>query len=409
MKIIIIGGGASGCIAAITAARLGGAGLSVVILEKLSVILKKIPATGNGRCNLLNTDLDARHFHGDRELHRAVFFGYGYEQLAGFYQSLGLRLRAEEAGRVYPSSGRAESVIAALQRELDRLGVKTVTDCVVKGVTKNGNGFTLDTFAGEFSADAVIIACGGSSSPAHGSDGSAFKIAGALGADILPPVPALTPIILKEKNPNLKGVRMRGTVGIVYGGKTVDESSGELQFTDYGVSGIPALDVSGAAARLVKKGPVSARLTAECFKSASDAGEFLSEAVGKYPGETLVSLLTGAMPRKLAISKVKNAGLSPDAAAGSVPRGGLDRLSRVLYSETFTVTGVRGFGDSQVTSGGVRASCVDGGLMLRTAPGVFVCGEALNIDGVCGGFNLSFAAASGMTSGENAVKRVVSC
>ncbi len=416
MIITVIGGGASGCAAAIGAARASqdaGVRARVVILEKLPVLLKKIPATGNGRCNLLNRAPASERYHGDAGIYERVFSRFGYDSLAGFYYSLGLRLAEEEGGRIYPASFRAESVVCALEREIRRLGIVAVTGCRIAGVRKTGGGFEIETDAGVRRSDAVIIAAGGRSSPAQGSDGSAFALAKSLGAHITPFFPALTPLVLKEKNPNLKGTRLRGKIEIISGGVTVDSSEGELQFTDYGVSGIPALDVSGSAAKALASGEVEARITAGCFADEKDAVDSVCALFMQYPDEPAAELLSSFVPRKIAISKLKNCGFAADAKAGDIKGtgtpgtlklelGSYGRLASSLYSDTFTVTGVRGYNDSQVTAGGVSGDSLTKDLMLVNAPGAFACGEALDADGVCGGYNLTFAAASGLLAGEAA-------
>lgn len=405
MVITVIGGGASGCVAAIGAARAAKDACvraRVVILEKLPVLLKKIPATGNGRCNLLNREPAPDRYHGDAGIYERVFSRSGYDSLAGFYNSLGLRLAGEEGGRIYPASFRAESVVCALEREIRRLGIIAVTGCRVTGVRKTGGGFEIDTDAGVRRSDAVIIAGGGRSSPAHGPDGSAFALAKSIGARITPFFPALTPLVLKEKNPSLKGTRLRGKIEIVSGGDIVGSSTGELQFTDYGVSGIPALDVSGTAAKALASGEVMARITTGCFADEKDAADALGGLFGSYPDEPVVELLSSFVPRKLAIAKLKNCGIGTDSKAGGISGGVFDTLCSLIYSETFTVTGVRGYNDSQITAGGIAGESLTEDLMLRSAPGAFACGEVLDVDGVCGGYNLTFAAASGLLAGEAA-------
>ncbi len=404
----VIGGGASGMAAAIEAARFRektGAGIKIVIYERLPRYGKKILATGNGRCNILNKNADMEKYSGGVRLAKKIFGVFTPESNTEFFNSMGLYTRLEDDGRMYPMSLQASSVLDALRFELQRLGVEIICDTKITDVKQKDGGFILN---GKYFSDAVIIAGGGKSSPVQGSDGSCFELLHSLGIKLNPQFPSLTGIILKSKNKSLKGLRARGEILVVDNGKVSAFSSGELQYTDYGVSGIPAMEVSRAASEhfaLHKKGKLLLSVNSLPDFSPEEISEYIENRKKQNPYLPCEDLLTGLMPKKLGIAKLNSANIKCSAPISSVTKNQCAALTEILCSELFEISGVLGFEHSQVTAGGADTECFNNAtLEALSVKGLFACGEVMDVDGRCGGYNLAWAWSSGRCAGLGAAK-----
>ena len=407
-KLSVIGGGASGMAAAAEAARTAlrmGESIKIVIYEKLPKIGKKILATGNGRCNIMNADADVNMYCGNRKAVRRVFEKYDPESNMLFFKKMGVYLTEEEDGRLYPMSLQASSVLDALRFELENLKVETVCDTKIKSAERKGSGFLLN---GSIYTDALIVAGGGKSSPVHGSDGSCFEILNSLGIRIKPVFPSLTGITLKKKNKFLKGVRAKGEILIVENGKVVSSSRGELQYTDYGISGIPAMEVSRAVSEhfaLNKKGKIIMTVNSLPDFSPEEIFDYILARKKENPGLLCEDLLSGVMPKKLGISKIQSAQINPSEKTGSLTKNQIAVITEIINSDIFEISGVLGFENSQVTAGGADLSLFDiDTLEAKNIKGLFACGEVLDVDGRCGGYNLGWAWSSGRLAGSCAAK-----
>lgn len=410
-KIIsVIGAGASGFAAAIEAARTAqdiNLPVRIVVYERLPKAGKKILATGNGRCNVLNSVNGAENYHGDKNFIKSIFDSYSFESNVEFFHSMGLFLVQEEEGRIYPMSFQASSVLDALRFEAEHLGIEIICDKKIISIEKKNKGFLLN---GEYFSDCVIIAGGGKSASVQGSDGSCFELLSMLGVKIRPVFPSLTGIVLKKKNKALKGTRAAGEILIVENGKVVAESSGELQYTDYGISGIPAMEVSRAVSEHFAK-----KAKGKIIVAVNSLPDFTPEEIFDYivqrkkhnPSLLCEDLLSGVMPKKLGVAKLCAAGIVPDSPVGELNKNKIAVLTEVINSEIFEIAGTLGFENSQVTAGGADVKMFDvHTLELKNINGVFACGEVLDVDARCGGYNLSWAWSSGRCAGVNAVKKI---
>ncbi len=405
-QIAIIGGGAAGLCAAIEAARASRKQTGITVFESLGRCGKKILATGNGRCNLANTDTDLSHYHGDVQLVEAVFSQFSPQSTLDFFKDLGLFLRCDAAGRVYPLSNQASAVLDALRFEVDRLGIRVQTEQKITDIKKQNGKWLLN---GTFTADCVVLACGGKAAPVHGSDGTGYVLAKQLGIGIEQPLPALTPLIADNFTKALKGIRAEGSITVKCAGKVLAQSAGEIQYTDYGISGIPAMQVSGAVSRYLaknEKAPCQVIIDRAPGISSEELTAFIEKSKKERPGLLCEDLLTGIMPKRLGVTVLTDVSLQPQKPLTAINAGVIPALVNCIKNKKYKINSVCGFNDAQVTAGGIPASEINGQtLELLKAQNVFVCGELVNADGDCGGYNLLWAWNSGRLAGENAAKR----
>lgn len=404
----VIGGGASGLAAAIEAARTSkkeNADIKITVFERLPKVGKKILATGNGRCNIMNTSVSKNNYHGDPKLLKSIFESYTVEDNMEFFRSMGIYLAEEADGRLYPLSFQASSVLDALRFEAENLGIEIKCDTKIEKIKRKYDGFILND---DIYSDAVIVAGGGKSASVQGSDGSCFDLLSSLGIKIKPTFPSLTGIVLKNKNKSLKGVRAAGEIYIVENGTVVASSEGELQYTDYGISGIPAMEVSRAVSEhfaLRRKGKIIMAVNSLPDFSPEEIFDYIVTRKKQNPNLLCEDMLSGIMPKKLGIAKLSSASISCTARLSALTKNNIAFLTEIINSEIFEISGVLGFDNSQVTAGGADTKLFNQNtLEAKNVNGLFACGEVLDVDAVCGGFNLSWAWSSGRCAGSNAIK-----
>lgn len=400
----VIGAGASGLAAAIEAARLND-NIEINIYERLDRPGKKILVSGNGRCNIMNESASALNYCGDGKFISEVFAEFPPESNAEFFKSMGLLLTKEDDGRLYPMSFQSSAVLDALRFEAEKLNINIICKTKITNIKRHGGGFTLNN---SVYTDALIAAGGGKSMPVHGSDGSCFSLLADLGIKITPLFPSLTGICLKKKNTVLKGTRANGEISIISDKKVIGKSLGEIQYTDYGVSGIPSMEVSRSVSEHFAKrreSKIYARINSLPDFSPEEIRAYINERKNSNPGLMCENLLTGVMPKRLGMTKNACAGIGNSMKAGELSDGQIDALVKAVTAETTEISAVLGFEHSQVTAGGADTACFSPhNLMAKKLPGLFACGEALNVDGRCGGYNLSWAWSSGRCAGKGAAK-----
>ncbi|HPW18408.1 MAG TPA: aminoacetone oxidase family FAD-binding enzyme [Candidatus Aminicenantes bacterium] len=404
VDVAVVGAGAAGLAAAIGAGRRGA---SVAVLERLPRPGKKLLATGGGRCNLLNEGLSPAAFTStDPALVAAVLGRFGVAAIKGFFESLGLRLVSDEAGRVYPATNQAASVLKVLELETKRLGVRLETGFEVAAVRAAGTGFSIGAADGRrLPARSVVLAGGGRSYPALGSNGSGYALAASFGHRIVAPAPSAVPLVVKVRMGHfLTGQRMRVRAESRVGGRTAERAEGEVLFTAYGLSGTAVMDVSES---------VSIAIHREGRKDAAVIIDFLPFLTAETAAAELERRLeTGWDPRDL------TSGLLPEkfglflpqllAEAGFAEGRGdhastARKLAAALKAREFRVQGTRGWNEAEFTAGGVDAREVEPGtLESRKRPGLFLAGEILDVQGGRGGYNLAWAWASGLLAGTSA-------
>lgn len=372
-----------------------------MVLERMDRVGKKILATGNGRCNLMNTG--ELRFPGGSSLAGAVLEHCGAQAQTRFWHSLGLRMRQEDGGRIYPISGAASTVLDTLRQAMRMLGVQVETGVTVREIRRTRKGWCVQA-EGEYPADRVIVAGGGCAQPKLGSDGSAYALLTAHGHQLVPVRPALTQIVT-ETGPirGLSGIRVRCEVAITGDSREKVRQRGELLFADYGVTGVCVMQ----CARWAQPGDLLHVNLAQAL-GFDDQDALCAELINRRRswGQEMsqLELLTGLCVPKLALALLRAAGLekASERSAIALSEGKLRQIAAIAADFTLLIKGVKGFDSAQVTAGGVCCNEFDAHtLQSLIVPGLHAAGEVLDVDGDCGGYNLMFAFGSGILAGLN--------
>lgn len=396
-SVIVVGGGASGLAAAITAAEQGA---FVTLLERLPRVGKKILLTGNGRCNLGNQDTNDSHYHGTLPQAKQILTGFDAAQ---YFRRFGLLTRTDAEGRIYPMSGTAASVLDALRFAAAQKGVRTLCEKQVTAIMPKGNKWQVTAGDSVFTADALILASGGSAAPNCGTDGNLLPLLKKMGYTINTPRPALCPILTEPQTVRaLKGLRVRAEASAVLGDRILKTESGEVQFTEQALSGICIFNLSRLAAMHGDKMQIALNL----LPSFSDAEteSLLHELLHQRGDLPAGDLLTGLFPKRIGEMLLRQAGGSCNIPASEIPDDTQKKLLSLLHDLRFPVKGTASFSQAQVTAGGIAGQCVSKTLESKLHRGIWFCGELLDLDGDCGGYNLTWCWASGQTAGSNAAK-----
>lgn len=388
-ETIVIGGGAAGIVAAISAARAGG---SVVICEKMPQLGRKILASGNGRCNLLNDDLRPEFYNATaRTLVETIFRKFNKSRMLSFFENLGLKTYSRE-GRIFPVTNQAASVLKVLEMELQRLSVPVEYNFNCSAISSSRNGIIISSQDGkEISGTKIIITGGGKTYPAFGADGNIYEIARTLGHTIIEPIPCAVPLVVKDNLCFLlQGQRILARVHSIIDGKTGESIPGELLFTRYGLSGTCILDVSeeiSLALHRQHKNDVSLVVDMVPFMEKEELRNIIvRRRKGKVAAE---DLLAGILPNKFG------------AVLKSIPeKDDIDAIITSLKERHFKISGTRGWNEAEFTGGGVAVAEVNPEtLESRIKKNVYFAGEILDVNGKRGGYNLAWAWASGWVAG----------
>lgn len=415
VRVAVIGGGASGCMAAITAAQ---AGADVHIFEKNEKPGKKLYATGNGRCNLTNLHMDDSCYHtrtadknGSSLIHSAIERYSPADQIR-FFADLGVPVYDRD-GYVYPRTNQAQTVVRALEKRIKALGIRVHTGCPVRKIRRLQQGrnsdtavFYVDCNDREARAfDTVILCTGGMAGPQYGTTGDGYRLAASFSHKISTPLPALT--ALECKGQFLKraaGVRCRAAVTLYTGNdkKQIREGreEGEVQMTDYGISGIPVMQISGMAARLLEsKQRVFVQIDFLPEFSDSAFSDEIERRMREDRSQMLGDLFLGLVHKKILDLLLAEKGLQAEMKARRIDDAGIRQILQSMREYTLEVIQVKSFKQAQVTSGGILLEDTDADFQSRLQPGLFFAGEVLDVDGRCGGYNLQWAFATGYIAG----------
>lgn len=393
MKVLVIGGGASGMMAALTAAE--NTANTVTLLERQNRVGRKLLATGNGRCNLSNLHMDISHYHGDDPAFAKIALErFGVQDTLAYFKSLGLLSVTEPSGKVYPFSDQANSVVDVLRFTLERRGVDVRCSCEVLSIGKKARGYNVRTKDESFFCDKLIVACGGAAGAKLGGTDLGYLLLCSMGHSRTPIFPSLVQLKTDTTfTKSLKGVRTDAKLTLKHHGSTVMENSGEVQFTDFGISGPAVFELSRFAA-------AGDTLLLDLLRPMTEEAlaAFLLKKQSDAPDALLEDFLTGVLHNRLGRVVLQQGGWALDQRAESL---NTDRLSHLIKFFPLEVTGLMGLEQAQVTAGGIRTSEFRADTMeSRLNPGLFATGEVLDIDGDCGGYNLQWAWSSGRLAGK---------
>lgn len=405
-KIAIIGGGASGMMAAITAANRGA---NVTLYEGNDRVGKKILATGNGKCNFSNKNMGVEHFYTDKpELVKSVLDVFSVKEAENFFASLGMLTR-DKGGYLYPASEQASTVLDVLRMELERCHVRVITQTKVKKICLiKPESFLVLNENREEIYDRVILATGSQASPKTGSDGNGYNLAKTLGHKVSLVVPALVQLKTKQNLKAVSGVRAQVAIKLMIDGREIAGETGELQLTDLGVSGIVVFQVSRLAAYGLaerKSVKVSVDFLREYTKE--QYKEFIKQRLDTLSDRTVEQFFNGMLNKKLMQYFIKCAGLDFDTPVSKADKGKIYKVFDLCKNWTVDIKETNSFDAAQVCAGGVLLSEITDNMESKLHKGLYFSGELLDVDGKCGGYNLQWAWSSGYVAGLNAAQSTI--
>lgn len=403
-NLLIIGAGAAGMMAAITAAR---AGKSVCILEKSDKVGKKLLATGNGKCNFTNANMFTEAFHGEKAFVEQVLDTFSVKDCLDFFYSIGIYPKNKN-GYYYPNSEQAASVVKALEQELARMHVKIMLETAVLSIHPEEQGVVVQTNKGSFAGDDLILASGLLASPKLGSDGSMFDAIKALGHRFVPVLPALCGFFCKGiPFKQVSGVRVQGTVKAYVDNKLLAEDTGEIQFTDYGLSGIPVFQISHFLSKgLYEKRDVRIQLVLLPDFEQKQLLEELHYRKVHFTESTMEHLLNGLLPQKLADMLLQKLHMDKEQYISSLTEKEIQSLAYEMQNLKVSVTKCRDYEFAQVCTGGIPLKDVEWTtLESQFVKHIYFAGEILDVDAICGGYNLHFAWATGQRAANAIVEK----
>lgn len=420
--VVIIGGGASGMACALHLFGMlktsGKKCLRVALLEKNQRLGKKLLLTGNGRCNITNQSISHENYHGKHERFcLPALSAFDNQATIRFFEGLGLLTFFDETGKAYPESLHASSVLDCMRFALEETGYSIMFSTEIKNIEKTHDGFCLFASNGNIlQATCVVVACGGSASPFTGSDGSGFNLLRMLGCRIEDPIPGIVQI--KTETDFVKpvsGIKIIGTATLKADEKTVRVETGEILFTDYGLSGPPILQLSGWASRLFarhgsdrSKPDVKISLDLIPQRGEDDVLRLLKERREAYPDRLIEQFLVGIFHNRLASRLLKSIFDIPlSRSVSTLSDEDLIRIASGIKHTNIRVTGVMPLSNAQVTIGGADTDQFDPHTMSSLIHrGLYACGEVLDIDGDCGGYNLQWAWASAYLTARSIADRI---
>ncbi|GAB6168777.1 NAD(P)/FAD-dependent oxidoreductase [Clostridium carnis] len=408
--LIIVGGGASGLVAAIAAKDFG---IDVAIVEATDRIGKKILTTGNGRCNISNNTISFPFlsYHSENPgFFSHTLSNFTVEDTKNFFLSLGLPIIELQNGKLYPQSLQASSVIDIFRLALEDKSIPLYTECKIKDIHKKKT-FKLSTDNEDyklFTCNKLILACGGKSAIKTGSDGSGYNLAKSLGHSVIETVPGI--VQLKLDYPHLKalsGIKFDGFATLLVDNNPIRREFGEILFTDYGISGPPILQLSGHASKCISKNkPVEILVDMMPKLSLEDIENFIECHLAMFGHRSIIDAFIGVVNKKLIPILLKEAGIKNlHSPCYDISWTEKRNLINLLKQWKFKCIGTNGFNQAQVTIGGINTKDIDSKtLQSKLVNGLYFCGEILDVDGDCGGFNLQWAWSSGYSVSSNIAK-----
>ncbi len=397
-EVVIIGAGASGMVAAIAAAENGEH--HVTLIERQARVGRKLLSSGNGRCNLTNMETELSRYHGAAPAFASHALSlWTPEKVLEFFSALGLMTVTEYGGRVYPLSNQASSVLDVLRFALEKPNIELLCGVTVESVRRKGKRFSLSWEGGGMDCDKLIVACGGCAGSKLGGVMDGYNLLKSLGHSRTSLYPSLTQIRTRPEIPrSMKGIKVQAGVEVFKGKNKISFGSGDLLFAENGVSGTVVFDISRAVATAGEG--VSLRVDFFETMSRDEVKDYLARRRAARPEAPAKEIFSGALHSRVGLALCKYAEIQPESPCSQLSEVQLAALASASKTLRLDVTGVSGFESAQVTAGGISTAEFNPMTMeSRIVPNLFACGEVLDIDGDCGGFNLQWAWASGLLAG----------
>lgn len=389
---VIVGAGASGLACALTCAR---GGLKTLVVEKQPAPARKVLASGNGRCNFTNRFAAPRFYHADEALLRTAFEKFSPQDCLDFFAALGVLYNEEENGRFFPLSGKSSAVAVPLQLACEEAGVQFLLGEEVTKIKKTGDFFTLKTPShSALKARNAVLACGSCAYPQLGGSDSGYTLAQSLGHTITPPRPALSGISLTETAfRRLLGVRAQ--VRLCLKNEPQTAAQGEIIFTNYGINGPAALNLSGALSRQSETGNIP--LEINFLPDLKNPNDFFEARLARFSQRTPKDFLSGMVHESVANLLIDFVGLRKNKPLGTQPQNARERMLNTLLAWPATAVSLRPWNEAMAATGGVKTREINYNTFESLCcKRLFITGELLDVDGQSGGFNLHFAWASGV-------------
>ncbi len=394
MKVCVIGGGASGMVCAI---RLARRGIDVTILEKNNSVCKKVLATGNGKCNYFNDNMSIDHYRSSNNEFLESIISSNINKVHEFFDSIGVVPRIKN-GYYYPFSNTATTIKNLLLLECNKLGINIISDTIVYDIIKD-KGFIIKTNNLDYKFDKVVMASGSCASIKDDYNG--YKILKKLGHNIIKPLPAL--VMLEGFDNNYKdwaGIRVDVSVSLYEDNNYICKYDGEVQLTNYGISGICVMNLSGRVSRIIDNGK-EAIIRINFIPNIDDGYKLIDDRNNLLKGMTIIEILESIINYKLLYIILKKCHIDTNLTWNELSNDKKMLLIDNLFNFEFVVRGSKGFECAQVVSGGVDLNEVNNCFESRIINGLYIIGELLDVDGDCGGYNLGFAWISGIVAGDN--------
>ncbi len=412
--IIIVGGGAAGLVAAVCCAKklFGKTDAKIAVIEKEFKVGKKLLATGNGKCNMTNMNMSAEFYNKSSEAFiGSILSKYSPDKVISFWNSIGMICKPDSFGRVYPYSGQASAVLDILLMNLKSFGVDIFCETEISSIVHSENGYKLFSKKKSFKSEKVILAAGGKVQPSLGSNGASYKFAEELGLKCMPVFPSLAPVPCDDRYlPLLKGVRVPAVVSLAADGKILHTEQGELQLNEKNISGICIFQLSRAVNEYfavkkidgVRYDSISVNVDFMPDYSADEIERLLMRKRKQLGVLKIDELFTGILNKKIGQYLLKKLNILPiEREIFTVTDDEIEALAGAVKSCVFIPSAPSGIDSAQVTAGGIDLSEVEKNMQSIKHRNLYIIGEALDVDGLCGGYNLHFAFASGIIAGNS--------
>lgn len=393
-KVTIVGAGSSGLMASIYLKEQvikNNLDLEIILLEKNDRVGKKILSTGNGKCNFSNYLLEPKYYN-NPEFVKPILESFSCTDLTEWFLQKGLISKVDKEGRVYPITENASSVLDIFRLELEKYNIRTHTSFTVKSIKQKSNGYIISDGKNDIYTDYLVISTGGLSAPVLGSSGDLHRLLKGLDINITKMQPGLVGIKTdKESIRSLSGLRTKSLVRLYEDNKLIHEEFGEIQFKDDGISGIVVMNVASKIRNLD-----NAKIEVDLLPTLreEDIYNYLDNKQKEYGNFSVSQLLVGLLPNVLALKVLKDLNLKDDMKIKHLRKEEFEKIIKIVKKYPFKVVSLYGYDRSQVTVGGVDLKELNENLELKKLPNIFLCGEILDIDGMCGGYNLQFAFSS---------------